>query len=180
LIGTYFTGFWLEKPIILNSTSDTGGLEDLEEWSITNNIGVGIRIDGVTFTPDYLLLAQLTQKFFARGLSQRNPGIDTTFHDIVINNDDNLVETDPSNNERLFCTDRCPSKTYDLENWIFIGISLGVIVLMFLILCFCPFVCLMITRERGIISPSVGLQKYKFRKKLRNLLQSGDINTKVN
>jgi len=150
--GLYFSGLIYKTDIDVFDINQVTTLRNIKSWTMNENIPVGIRIVGINFTGGVLSLSQMAQKIFIRKISSNNPGIESTFHDIVINEKDNEIVADPGNNERLFCTKACPFGNFNIsQTFIYVGIG-GVagIVLLIIILISCPFIFkLLITGKIG-------------------------------
>jgi hypothetical protein len=134
--GNYFSALWIEftSPFVVNSSSILGTLDGVIGWSIFNLVPVGIRINGVSFTPDFLALPQATQTQFPCSILVNNPSIVSSFfHDVVINDMDDQIIANASTNQRLYCS-HAVSRQFVLDTevvWyiiLFIALSVCVIV----------------------------------------------------
>lgn len=174
--GTFFSAFWFEteNDFFLNDTNDIGTFNEIKGWnSNTDGTSVGIRINNIEFSPRIMVLSQLLQKEFARKISINNIGISSSFHDVVINQLDNQIKTNPSGNERLFCSDGCPLRIYSTENWIFIGILIGGAFLVILFLLLCPTFFINFKGGHHFVNPNIGMREYRRSKGIRRWLTKG-------
>jgi len=139
--GIFFTAFWLEftTNIFVNTTGDLGTLRNITMWHMSNLIPVGIRINGVTFSPFFLSLPQLIQKKFPRAISRNNMDISfSLFHDVVINTKDDDIKVNTTKNERLFCTQGCPVSAQDISVISYLIIIGMAFLLLAILIILCP------------------------------------------
>lgn len=149
---TYFSGFVYVTNITVSDVHQSSTVHNIRGWETSSEVPVGIRVVGVNFTDEYLALNQKHQKIFIRKISTNNVGIEATIlHDVVLNTQDDLIEANPGNNERLFCTDSCQFRTTDYGQLLVIMAVIGVLGFTFiLILCLtCPLRLLMTGRTTG-------------------------------
>lgn len=138
--GKFFTAFWIEllSGLTVNETDDHGFLNNITTSHIRDDVAVGVRIDGIVFSPFFLSLLQLIQKEFPRKISLNNLDILSLFHDIVINDDDQNIKLNASNNERLFCSDGCPIGRAGFAVVWYLLIFGGAILLVVIFVLVCP------------------------------------------
>lgn len=132
----FTTGLWLDWPLTVDDDVALGPLDAVRGWVMTDNIGVGIRLTAISFTPQFLALLPSIQKEYVRGVSMNNLGIGKTeFYDVVIGtvDDSSTVAV-----ERLWCSDGC-TRTFT-ANVFFVYVIVGLSVSLLLLCCVCVFV----------------------------------------
>jgi len=173
----YFSGLIYYTQLTVNTTdrSELGNLLNITDWKMSNNVPVGIRIIEVNFTSQFLLLAQSQQKTSIKQISLNNLQIVSTFHDIVYNLQDPVIESDPGNNERLFCSDGCGILSFKVPMGYFFLI-LGIVLLILLVICvFFPFGVCLYGRARFKIESKYGVgyeSTYSRRRRFQGVLNS--------
>ena len=132
----YIAAFRYEMVLFVNDTTSTGyGGDVIREGTTGEGVQVGIRLVGVAFSTHYLSLPETTRKALARSISVLNPNVESTFHDVVINSDDDKILLDPDATAHLYCTDGCPTVDYAMQtNYYLIGIGGGVVLFLILII----------------------------------------------
>lgn len=175
--GLFFSGIRLDTHIV-QSTVDSSyplpnRLSNIQSNSMTH-FGVGIDINNWVLDflndPSYNNVSRLP----VRTLSIRNPLIDATFNDIVINLKHNEILADPNSYLPYFCTDGCSDNISFLSlsnNFLYIFIIAFILVLFFLWLTCCGGFSYLFNRESEILPRNKKYEAIKFvakKKKERN------------